>query len=190
VLLARANVLLLDEPTNHLDLEMRYALSRALQDFEGALVVVSHDRYLLRTVTDDFWLVADGKADSFNGDLEDYRKLLAERRNRATAEETKPAAVSRKDQRRLDAEKRQQLRPFQQALAKTETALEKLTQAKGHLEAQLADPALYEPSGKEKMQTLLLEKAKLAKQLEETESAWLEAVEALETAETALAEES
>jgi len=188
----RPNLLLLDEPTNHLDLEMRYALSRALQDFEGALVVVSHDRYLLRTVADDFWLVADGRAGRFDGDLEDYRKLLGERRNAqagAAAEEAKPA-VSRKDQRRQDAEKRQQLRPFQQALGKAEAALEKLAQAKAAVEARLADPAIYEPGNKELMQSLLLEKAGLSRELEEAETAWLEAGEALETAENTLAAES
>jgi len=187
----RPNLLLLDEPTNHLDLEMRYALSRALQDFEGALVVVSHDRYLLRTVADDFWLVADGRAGRFEGDLDDYRKLLGERRNAqaGAAEEARPA-VSRKDQRRQDAERRQQLRPLQQALAKAEAALEKLGEARAEAEARLADPAMYEPGNQARMQALLLEKARLGRELEEAEAAWLEAGEALEAAEQAQAAET
>jgi ATP-binding cassette subfamily F protein 3 len=187
----RPNLLLLDEPTNHLDLEMRYALSRALQDFEGALVVVSHDRYLLRTVADDFWLVADGRAGRFDGDLEDYRKLLGERRAAlaGSAEDAKPAAPSRKDQRRQDAGRRQQLRPFQQALAKAEAALERLSQARAGIEAGLADPAIYEPANKARLQALLLDKARLGRELEEAEAAWLEAGEALEEAEKAQAAE-
>jgi len=185
----RPNLLLLDEPTNHLDLEMRYALSRALQDFEGALVVVSHDRYLLRTVTDEFWLVADGKAGRFDGDLEDYRKALAERRKtqvESPADTAKPA-VSRKDQRRSEAEKRQQLRPLQQAFDKAEARLEKLAQSKNQLEDQLADPTIYEAANKDRLQTLLRDKASLAKELEEAELAWLEAGEALEEAAALLA---
>ncbi|MFM8333507.1 MAG: ATP-binding cassette domain-containing protein [Candidatus Methylumidiphilus sp.] len=186
----RPNLLLLDEPTNHLDLEMRYALSRALQEFEGALVVVSHDRHLLRIVTDDFWLVADGRAGRFDGDLDDYRKRLAERRNAqlsagAAVEDAGPT-VSRKDQRRLDAEKRQQLRPLQQALTKAEAALEKLAAAKAGVEAQLADLALYEAANKDRLQAVLLDKARIARELDDTEAAWLEASEALETAEAAL----
>jgi len=180
----RPNLLLLDEPTNHLDLEMRYALSRALQEFEGALLVVSHDRYLLRTVTDNFWLVADGKAESFDGDLDDYRKVLGERRKaqvETLPEESKPA-VSRKDQRRLDAERRQQLRPLQQVLDKAEARLEKLSTTKVQIEAQLADPSIYEADNKEHLQALLLEKARIAKELGEAEIAWLEAGEALEEA--------
>ncbi len=149
-------------------------------------MVVSHDRYLLRTVADaSGWWPTGGRR--FDGDLEDYRKLLGERRNAQASAETedlKPA-VSRKDQRRQDAEKRQQLRPFQQALGKAEAALEKLAKAKAEVESRLADPAIYEPGNKERLQTLLLEKAGISRQLEETETAWLEAGEALETAENA-----
>ena len=185
----RPNLLLLDEPTNHLDLEMRYALSRALQDFEGALVVVSHDRYLLRTVADDFWLVADGRAGRFEGDLEDYRKLLGERRaaQAGGAEAGAAAAVSRKDQRRQDAENRQRLRPFQQALSKAEAALDRLAQAQAEVEARLAEPEVYAAAHKARLQSLLLDKARTARQLEEAEAAWLQAGEALEQAEKALA---
>lgn len=184
----RPNLLLLDEPTNHLDLEMRYALSLALQGFEGALVVVSHDRYLLRTVTDSFWLVADGKAGPFDGDLDDYRKFLNEsRKNQAeTKSETAKPASSRKDQRRSDAEKRQQLRPYQQALTKAETQLDKLTQARQHIESQLAEADIYEASQKEKLQKLLMDKSDLDKRLEEAEMDWLSASEALEAFEAGL----
>ncbi len=186
----RPNLLLLDEPTNHLDLEMRYALSRALQDFEGALVVVSHDRYLLRTVADDFWWVAGGRAAPFDGDLEDYRRLLSEHRNVRVVPGTDPArpTMSRKDQRRQDAERRQQLRPFQQALSKAEAQLERLAKARSGVEAELADPAVYEASNKGRLQTLLLEKARIERELEEAEAVWLEAGESLEAVENALAD--
>ena len=106
------NLLLLDEPTNHLDLEMRQALSVALQDYEGAIVLVSHDRHLLRTVTDQFLLVADGKAQPFDGDLDDYRLWLAERKKTEEKSADEPTlAVSRKDQRKLEAEFRQNRSP-------------------------------------------------------------------------------
>ena len=185
----RPNLLLLDEPTNHLDLEMRYALSLALQDFEGALVVVSHDRYLLRTVADDFWLVADGRAGRFDGDLEDYRKLLGDRRNALNVENgAKSTGGSRKDQRRQGAERRQQLRPLQQALKKAEAKLGKLSRSSETIEAQLADPLIYEPSNKDRLNKLILDKAQLKLEMEETEIAWMEAGETLELAEKALIE--
>ena len=98
----KPNLLLLDEPTNHLDLNARDALNLALQDYQGAMVLVSHDRYLLRTVADDFWLVADGNAKAFTGDLDDYRQWLSDRRALPEVS-TDAKAVSRKDQRRLDA---------------------------------------------------------------------------------------
>ncbi|NJD07409.1 MAG: ATP-binding cassette domain-containing protein [Methylococcaceae bacterium] len=180
----RPNLLLLDEPTNHLDLEMRFALSRALQDYSGALVVVSHDRHVLRTVADRFWYVADGNLSEFDGDLDDYRQLLAERRNSAgdSGEPAKPA-VSRKDQRRADAGRRQQLRPLQQALAAAERELERLHQRQSQIESDLADQTLYANEGKERLKTLLQEKAGLEKALEAAEIRWLEAGEALESAE-------
>jgi ATP-binding cassette subfamily F protein 3 len=182
----KPNLLLLDEPTNHLDLNARDALSLALQDYQGALVVVSHDRYLLRTVADDFRLVADGVVESFSGDLEDYRRWLDERRNaRDTDASTKPVA-SRKDQRRSEADRRKMLRPLQLAQQKAEAALEKLTAAQRHLEEQLADPGLYQAEAKPRLQALLLEKAGIDKALADAETKWLEASEALEAAAAAV----
>ena len=181
----RPNLLLLDEPTNHLDLEMRHALNLALQDFEGALVVVSHDRYLLRTVADDFWLVADGRADRFDGDLEDYRKLLGIRRSASNNQDTPKSSASRKDQRKLGADRRQQLRTFQQALKKAEAELEKLGKASATIETQLADPAIYEPANKGRLQLLLQDKTRTKRKIEQAESVWLEASELLESASKA-----
>lgn len=183
----RPNLLLLDEPTNHLDLNARDALSLALQDYRGALIVVSHDRYLLRTVADDLWLVADGGMDVFSGDLEDYRLWLSARRNARDSATAKPAAPSRKDQRKSDADRRKALRPLRLALEKAEAAMEQLAARKQALETRLADPELYLAEAKARLQAVLLEKAGVEKSLEEAEGAWLEAGEALEAAE---AEES
>ena len=187
----KPNLLLLDEPTNHLDLQARDALSLALQEYAGALVLVSHDRYLLRTVSDDLWLVADGRLESFDGDLDDYRTWLSQRRNAASSPEAsapsdfgdaaKPAA-SRKDQRRNDAERRRQLKPLKDALQRVELRLEKLSAENRTLEQLLADPVLYQAESKARLQTLLLEKAGLEKSLADTETEWLEAGEALEAA--------
>jgi ATP-binding cassette subfamily F protein 3 len=179
----KPNLLLLDEPTNHLDLNARDALTLALQDYPGAMVLVSHDRYLLRSVADDFWLVADGIAEKFVGDLDDYRQWLSNRRalSQASAEENK-ATVSRKDQRRLEAERRRALKPFLQALDRAETILEKLAFEKKRLEELLSAPALYESDSKAVLQALLLEKAGIDRQMADAESAWLEASEALESA--------
>ena len=175
------NLLLLDEPTNHLDLEMRHALSVALQDYEGALVVVSHDRHLLRSVTDQLLLVAGGKVQPFEGDLEDYRVWLSEQKK---SEET-PAidntpAVSRKDQRKLDAERRQKYKPLFDALKKAENAVESYHNEQRQLEQQLADPAIYAESEKQRLKNLMERKAQVDKALEAAEEAWLEAEEKLE----------
>lgn len=174
------NLLLLDEPTNHLDLEMRHALSVALQDFQGAMVVVSHDRHLLRSVTDQLLLVAGGKVQTFDGDLEDYRNWLAEqKKGEERAVPTDTANVSKKDQRKLDAERRQRHKPLYDAVKKAELAVEKYHQEQQRLQQQLADPAIYEDSEKNRLKGLLERKVQVDKSLEEAEMAWLEAEEKL-----------
>ena len=177
------NLLLLDEPTNHLDLEMRHALSVALQDYQGAIVLVSHDRHLLRTVTDRFLLVADGKAQPFDGDLEDYRLWLNERRkdeDKTVAEMLTP--VSRKDQRKLDAERRQKQKPLLDALKKAEQAVEKYHNEQRRLEHELADATIYDESKKERLKNLLARKSEVDKALESAEAEWMEAEAQLEAA--------
>ncbi len=177
------NLLLLDEPTNHLDLEMRHALSVALQDFQGAMVVVSHDRHLLRSVTDQLLLVADGKVQNFDGDLDDYRNWLNE--NKRNEEKTTPiesATVSRKDQRKLDADRRQRHKPLFDASKKAELAVEKYHQEQQQLVQKLSDPSIYEESEKIRLKELLDRKVKVDKALEMAEMAWLEAEEMLELA--------
>ena len=183
------NLLLLDEPTNHLDLEMRHALSVALQDFQGAMVVVSHDRHLLRSVTDQLLLVAEGKVQPFDGDLDDYRNWLTEQKkidNKSQGPESTDnavASVSRKDQRKLDAERRQKFKPLYDALKKAENQVEKLLAQQKQLETQLADPAIYADNEKSRLKQLIESKAQLAKDLEQAEMAWLDAEEQLENAQ-------
>lgn len=186
----RPNLLLLDEPTNHLDLDMRHALTLALQDYQGALIVVSHDRHLLRTVTDEFLLVAEGQAQPFTGDLDDYRDWLNERQrtvNRDAGSRASSAgnsAAERREQKRLAAERRQQLalkrKPLEQRLRKLEQHLEKLHGEQTRLSNELLEPTLYEDGNKNRLKELLLRKAQLDKEVEDIETEWLEAQEALE----------
>ena len=186
----RPNLLLLDEPTNHLDLDMRHALTLALQDYQGGLLVVSHDRHLLRTVTDEFLLVAERQAQPFDGDLDDYRDWLNERQRAANRDATPRAAgngnsaAERRDQKRQEAERRQQLaikrKPLEQRAKKLEQRMDKLHAEQTRLHDELLEPTLYEDANKNRLKELLLHKAQVDKELEEIESEWLEVQEALE----------
>ena len=181
------NLLLLDEPTNHLDLEMRLALEIALQDYPGAMVLVSHDRHLLRTVTDSFLLVAAGQAKPFDGDLDDYRRWLEQRERDAesgggTDDKSENSAASRRERKRLEAGQRQRLQPLRNELRKLDEQLEKLHARQSELDNALGASELYEAAQKERLQKLLLEKAELDKCLTSTEERWLEISETLEQA--------
>jgi len=180
----KPNLLLLDEPTNHLDLEMRHALSVALQEFEGALVVVSHDRHLLRTVTDSLLLVAHGKVEPFDGDLDDYRQWLKEQ-NKQQASNNDSASKetnqdSRKQQRQSAAEQRKLTQPLRNKIKKCETQMDTLSKDKEKIEQQLADNALYNDENKQKLKDLLEQQASISKTLAEVEEQWMEASEELE----------
>ncbi len=181
----RPNLLLLDEPTNHLDLEMRHALTVALQSYQGAMVLVSHDRHLLTTTTDEFWLVADGQLRPFDGDLGDYQAWVASR-NKA-AEPVQPAAArgehtaqARREARRREAERREAARPLQQRVRQLDRELEELAARLAALERELADPAVYEPGRKTRLAELLQAQGELRKRQESLEEQWLEAQEQLE----------
>jgi ATP-binding cassette subfamily F protein 3 len=182
----RPNLLLLDEPTNHLDLDMRQALSEALQEYQGALVVVSHDRHLLRVTSDELLLVDAGGVAAFPGDLDDYPAWLTRRSATRTAAEAAQVAdqgagaSGRKEQRRQEAEQRRRLQPLKNRLSELERCLGTLTARRTVIEQTLAEPALYEPTGKPRLLRLMEEKRKLDAQLEATEDAWLEAGEELE----------
>jgi ATP-binding cassette subfamily F protein 3 len=186
----KPNLLLLDEPTNHLDLEMRHALTMALQDFTGALIVVSHDRALLESTTDRFWLVHSGKVEVFDGDLEDYRAW----RLAQLAEAAKPssgdaqAASNRKEQKRQDTETRKRLmavkKPLQNRLSKLEKELNALTAEKTVLETFLTGVDAYAPANKDKLADSVRRQGEVATRLAEVEEEWMLLQEELETLES------
>jgi ATP-binding cassette, subfamily F, member 3 len=207
ILVARKpNLLLLDEPTNHLDLDMRHALLVALQDFAGAVVVVSHDRALLRGACDQFLLVANGAVAPFDGDLEDYAEWLARGgvgplavpgggapgprvRARAFAgiEDTSSVLdqgtpLTRREQRRLEAEARNRLTPLRAEQRKLERRLELLTAERTDIEARLADPATYAAADAEEQRRLSARHGELALEIATVEERWLEVASMLETA--------
>jgi ATP-binding cassette subfamily F protein 3 len=185
----RPNLLLLDEPTNHLDLETREALTEALAQFEGTVLLVSHDRHLLRATTDEFLIVADGKLTPFDGDLDDYRDWLFRTKlaSREAAADTQKEAAGgdRRGQKRADAQDRQRLsalrKPIENRIKKLEQQIEAATERKAALDARLADPAIYEAGNKDGLRTLLADQAACAQALEQLEMEWLEQQEALET---------
>ena len=178
----RPNLLLLDEPTNHLDLEMRHALLMALQEFPGAVVVVSHDRTLLRGACDSFLLVANGAATQFDGDLDDYASWLAKSgKARAIPDSTTAtAAPSRQEQRRLDAEARNRLTPLRNEQKRIEGQLEKLAGERAQLEAALADPETYTTKPPEEGRRLTARHAEVVREIGTLEERWLEVMSELE----------
>ena len=188
IVYTRPNLLLLDEPTNHLDLETRHALTMALAQFEGTLLVVSHDRHLLRSTTDQFYLVADGRVDEYVGDLDDYRGWLlersAQRRSAGDASDSLSGAANRRAQRKEEAAERQRLaaqrKPIERDIAKLEHRMEHLSAEKARLEALLADEALYAPERKADLAQALRDQAAITGELETVEAAWLERQEALQ----------
>jgi len=185
----RPNLLLLDEPTNHLDIEMREALTEALQDYEGALIVVAHDRYLLRATADELWLVNEGALQSFEGDLDDYRQwVLGERTREAKQSVTnkEPPSGGRKIRKRAKAAARQRLsdlrKPIQQQIARVEQQMEMLSAEKRSLDDWLASHDAYVEQNKERLKETLARQGELAWQLARVEAQWLELQEALERA--------
>lgn len=185
----RPNLLLLDEPTNHLDLEMRQALAVALQEYEGAVVLVSHDRHLLKVNSDKLILVANGRATEFQGSVDDYPKWLAEHKRGAVVSDfgEQPAekssantASAKKEQKRLDAERRKELQPLTSKIKRSERVMEKLGVDKAKVEEQLADTAMYSDENKEQLKQLLTDQAYVQKELDQAEADWLEATEAHE----------
>lgn len=181
----RPNLLLLDEPTNHLDLEMRHALSMALQDFEGAVVVISHDRHLLRSVCDELYIVHAHQLQHFKESLDDYPTWLAQQEQGSSAPSTStPNSTNKKQQRQLEAERRKQLKPLMDAIKKHEKVMDKLSAELESIEISLAEESLYtEQSRKAELQEVLKRQGECKNQLEEAEMSWLESQEALDAAE-------
>src|SRR5712664_3285073 len=194
----RPNLLLLDEPTNHLDLETREALTVALAQFEGTLVLVSHDRHLLRATTDQFLIIADGRLAPFDGDLEDYRDWLFKtklapaegavplpeaKKPAVTAPPAAPAA-DRRVQKRREAEERQRQsaarKPIESRIKRLEEKMAKLNTQKSAIDAWLADPAIYGETQKDALKALIVDQAFVARELAQLEAEWLEQQQRLE----------
>ena len=198
IIWTRPNLLLLDEPTNHLDLETREALTLALAQFEGALILVSHDRALLRATTDRFLLVDGGTCTDYDGDLDDYRawslkKTSASGKVAATPVVAAPAAVAKsaaepkpREQRKADAASRgavaQQRKPIEQRIRRIETKLADAEAAKTKIDAVLASPDLYDDAHREQLKQALIDQAYLVRDIEQLEAEWLEQQALLERA--------
>lgn len=182
----KPNMLLLDEPTNHLDLEMRDALNLALQSFEGAMILVSHDRVLLNSVCEEFYLVNAGTVAQFNGDLDDYRKWLADDEKATKSESVgekapeRSLAQDRKAQKRLAAEFRQATAPLRKRITNAEQEMAKLQEQLEQLQTQLADPILYQDEQKQRLKSLINHEASVKQVLTDLEESWLLDQEELE----------
>ena len=196
----KPNLLVLDEPTNHLDMETREALTMALSTYEGAVLLVSHDRHLLRAVTDKLWLVHEGRKEVFEGDLDDYAKIVLDHRRVTAAEaraehqadkaarnEAQP--VNNKEARRLAAQERARIaelrKPLKKELEKVEREMNALSEKLKALDTQLADPAFYNGADQGKVAQTLREHGELAPKVEALEMHWLELSEKIEALGTA-----
>lgn len=179
----KPNVLIMDEPTNHLDLEMCHALTMALQSFSGAMILVSHDRHLLRNSVDEFLLVAEGQVNNFDGDLDEYQQwiLKSNRENTNTkAEQNNIPKIDRKEQRRQAAELRQQLNPVTSKISKVEKTIAKNEQELKNIETSLLDTKIYEDENKKELQKMLQRQGLLQQENKMHEEKWLTLNEELE----------
>ncbi len=192
----RPNLLLLDEPTNHLDIEMRQALAQSLQDFEGAMVIVSHDRHLLRVSCDQLLIVANHEIDEFKESLDDYPKWLARQQAMQNQFESDiksssdNSAAAKKERKRKQAEQRKKLQPLQKKLKSIEENIKQLGSEQKQLEKQLTDNSLYENENKDLLQEILLQKQKIDTELEDSEYLWLEVSEKIEMITESFAEDA
>lgn len=187
------NLLLLDEPTNHFDIEMREALALALQNYDGAVILVAHDKNLLESVVDEFWLVNDGRVNQFDGDLTDYQKWLNENRwgrdkvkddikavREQSGKDKNQPLQSRKEQKRLEAEARKQKAPLSNRLKKVDKEMHELQTEQSELEKLLASSEIYEENSKKKLADSMQRSSELGLQLDELEEEWLDLTEKLE----------
>ena len=184
LVLERPNLLLLDEPTNHLDLDMREALAASLQSFSGALVLVSHDRHLLRLVSDALWLVADGRAEPFKGDIDDYARWLADRHTAPAPGDLPPASETktdtRRERRRRLADERRRSAPLRREIDALERRLGALNEERMSIESVLAGGAIYREGERARLHELLVRRGKLSEEISTVESTWLEMSEQLD----------
>lgn len=180
----RPNLLVLDEPTNHLDLDMRHAMEVALQAFEGALILVSHDRHMLRNTVEELLLVHDGKVDEYREDLEGYERWILSSYRQTDKPASQPGDTSRKEKRQEAAAQRQKLRPLKKNIDKTESEMSKIEEELGAIQEQLGDTELYSPQRKEELADLLKREGELKARSEQLEESWLEQQQALEELES------
>ncbi|MHC8865202.1 ATP-binding cassette domain-containing protein [Arenicellales bacterium IMCC57338] len=200
IVYSKPNLLLLDEPTNHLDIEMRESISLALQSYSGCLVVVAHDRHLLRLVTDELWLIDDGSLCRFEGDIDDYVIWLRQRQkgtNKSLDSQTNKKPKSRKDitakdnqkpqrsktTRQEKAKQREKVKPLRDRLNRVEKEIDKAAEIKQRLDQALANPDIYNEANRDQLRELLFDQARNAQLHQELESQWLEASELLEKAD-------
>lgn len=182
----KPNLLLLDEPTNHLDIEMRQALALALQGFEGAMILIAHDRHLLKSTCDDLYLVDAGQVAPFNGDLDDYHNWLLDQERQANQADSKDidkenSAQAKKEQKRKEADLRKALSPLKKEADKLAKKQEKIAEKLSEIEEKMADTDLYSEARKSELTQLLSEQATLKSELEETELEWFDYEEQMET---------
>ena len=182
IVLEKPQLLLLDEPTNHLDLEMRQALVLALQDFDGAIILIAHDRYLLESCVDEFYLVANGHVTDFDGDIDDYQQWLNDDKKQSVKANkiVSEPQIDKKQQRKEQAELRKKASPLRKQADKFEKIVQKAQDELTDVEAQLANSDVYQAEHKSKLTELLKHQAKLKQTLEENEMQWLELEEQIE----------
>ncbi|MGB5707317.1 MAG: ATP-binding cassette domain-containing protein [Arenicellales bacterium] len=181
------NLLLMDEPTNHLDLEMRHALTIAFQNYQGAILLVSHDRHLIRTVTDQLWLVHRGSVKPFEDDIDGYMRwtredkaMLANIAQAAYPDESNPASLTKKARRQQSARLREQVKPLTQAIQEIELEMERIAKSVKELDKVLSEPETYESESTANLAAMMQKKSNLEKDMEAKEVKWFEASEQLE----------
>jgi len=186
IVLEKPQLLLLDEPTNHLDLEMRQALVLALQDFEGAIILIAHDRYLLESCVDEFFLVGNGRVSEFSGDIDDYQQWLNDEKkfvaqaNKSSSNNTAESAIDKKEQRKIQAELRKKASPLKKQAEKLEKAIQGWQKQLAEVEEVLSDSEIYQAENKGKLSELLKQQATLKSDIEENEMEWLDLEEQID----------
>lgn len=191
LIFGKPNLLLMDEPTNHLDLEMRHALTMAFQNYDGAIVLVSHDRHLIRTVSDQLWLVDGGRAMEFDDDIEGYQRWtrqqkLSEGQQKTEKKKSAKSGSNRKEQRQRSAQLRQQVQPLNNRIRRIDREMEDLRGKSAKLEDVLADPNIYEQRSTAELAKLMKDKAKIENKIADAEASWLEVSEELEAVQLQL----
>lgn len=183
IVLEKPQLLLLDEPTNHLDLEMRQALVLALQEFDGAIILIAHDRYLLESCVDEFLLVANGKVSDFSGDIDDYQQWLNDDKKQATSKASidKNITIDKKEQRKQQAQLRERAKPLKKKVDAINKNMQQWQKELSDVEAILAEGDIYQSDDKAKLSEMLKLQAKLSEDIENAEMEWFELEEQIET---------